>query len=386
MSRDRYRGQEDWEDEEDSDFDEYEEEEEEYRKPGSRNPAWGAGNPIYRGTRRSKGRDESRPYEGQRRRRGSWPCLLIGCASGMLLAVLLAVAGVFVAADTGSTQISHLVPALPVPGGSSGDSSNASMFTQKSQQTLQLATIAQMQVHNQVGDISITVDPGVSTPTVTIVKMVQATSNADAQKEFGRISAQVQADSTTNTLVVSVILPDTSSAILSKNSDAVDVAITLPPGVVSTGVINHAPTQLTLNADTSVGNVLINGLNGVLVVKDSFGNVTVHKATLADGSHLETGTGDVVFDGALNLTGTANPQPMFKIQAEKGNVDVTLPATTNVTLDANINVGSIKSDFPITISNSGGSPSYYGPLMGGATPTAVLVLDVSSGNIDLHEA
>jgi hypothetical protein len=282
-----------------------------------------------------------------------------------------------------------------------------------------------MQVHNQVGDISITVDPDASAPTVTMVKMVQATSSADAQKEFGRISVQVQADSTTNTLVVSVILPDTSSDILSKNSDAVDVAITLPPGVVtSTGQatstsafvageaaagadasqVRNGPERsegsvLELNADTSVGNVLINGLNGVLVVKDSFGNVTVHKAMLADGSHLETGTGDVVFDGALNLsTGvmnhapTSNPQPMFKIQAEKGNVDVTLPATTNVTLDANVNVGSIKSDFPITITNSGGSPSYYGPLVGRdesrpyATPTAVLVLDVSSGNIDLHES
>jgi len=143
-----------------------------------------------------------------------------------------------------------------------------------------------------------------------------------------------------------------------------------------------------------VGNVLVNGLNGMLVVKDSFGNVTVHHATLADGSHLETGTGDIVFDGALDTTGSANPQPMFKIQAEKGNVDVSLPATTNVILDANVNVGSIKSDFAIKVTSTGGSPSYYGPLISSATqspglrptPSAVLVLDVSTGDIDLHQA
>jgi hypothetical protein len=199
----------------------------------------------------------------------------------------------------------------------------------------------------------------------------------------------VQADSTANTLTVSVILPDTSSSILSKDSDAVDVTITLPPGVVT-----KAGVPLSVNVDTSVGNVLITGLHGVLVVKDSFGNVTIHQAILADGSHLETGTGDVVFDGALDLTSSANPHllstprgPMFKIQAEKGNVDVSLPATTNVILDANVNVGSIKSDFPITVTTTAGSPSYYGPLMSSATPpTAMLVLDVSTGNITLHQA
>jgi hypothetical protein len=383
MSRDRYRAEEDWEDEEDGDDDYVEEKE-------------------YSKLQRQRTRGQHRTG-----RRGGWSCLFIGCLGGIVLTILLIAAVIFVASGTGSTQISHLLPALPVPGGSVGGSSSTSTYMQKSQQTLQLASIAQMQVHNQVGDISISVDPGVSAPTVMMVKKVQATSSADAQNEFGRISVQVQANSTTNTMVVSVILPDTSSDILSKDSDAVDVSITLPPGVVAGAGTSPSPTvgtntsagtshvlsragaipapTLVLNADTSVGNVVIDGLNGVLVVKDSFGNVTVHNATLADGSHLETGTGNVDFDGTLNLTSTANPQPMFKIQAEKGNVDVTLPATTNVTLDANVNIGSIKSDFPITITNSAGSPSYYGPLMSDTTPAAVLVLDVSSGNIALHK-
>ncbi len=329
--------------------------------------------------RRRRYRDEEEEDE-PRRGRGSWSCLLLGCVGGVLIVVLLVIAGAFVVAGNGSLPVS-----LPVPGGSSGTGGNAAVHMQQSQQAVQLSSIAQMQVQNQVGDISISVDPSVTTPTVTTVKKVQASSDADAQKEFGRISVEVQGDSSTNTLTVSVTLPATSGTILSKNADAVDVAIALPPGVVSTGVLTHARTQLTLDATTSAGNVVINGLNGVLVVKDSFGNVTVHQATLADGSHLETGTGDVVFDGALDVTGTANAQPMFKMQAEKGNVEVSLPATTNVILDANVNVGSIRSEFPITVTTSAGSPSYYGPLTNGATPpTAVLVLDVSSGDIDLH--
>ena len=357
MSRNRHRGQEDWDEEQndDSDEDQYENE----ARPRQR-------------TRRRQ--DEEEDYDQPQRQRGSWPCLLIGCAGGILIVVLLAVAGVFVVAGNGSIPV-------PVPGGGIGGVSNASTFMQQSQQTLQLATIAQMQIHNQVGDVSITVDSGAAVAMVTTVKKVKAASNNEAQREFGRISVQVQADSSTNTLTVSVILPNTGSSILSKDSDAVDVTITLPPGVIrSTGV------PLTLHADTSVGNVLVKGLNGMLVVKDSFGNVTVHQATLADGSHLETGTGDVVFDGALDTTNSANPQPMYKIQAEKGNVDVSLPASTNVIVDANVNVGSIKSDFAIKVTSTSGSPSYYGPLISSATPpSAVLVLDVSSGNIDLHQ-
>ncbi len=319
--------------------------------------------------RRQDEEEDKRPQ----RRRGSWPCLLKGCVVGILIVVLLAV--VFVIAGNGSNPV-------PVPGGSNGGVSNSSTYMQQSQQTLQLATIAQIQVYNQVGDISISVDPGAVVATVTTVKKVKAGSSSDALKEFGRISVQVQADSSTNAMTVSVILPATGSSILSQNSDAVDVTITLPPGVVkSTGV------PLTLNVDTSVGNVLVNGLNGMLGVKDRFGNVTVRHSTLADGSHLATSTGDVVFDGALDTTGGANPQPMFKIQTEKGNVDISLPATTNVFLDANVNVGSIKSDFAIKVTSTGGSPSYYGPLISSApTSSAVLVLDVSTGDIDLHQA
>ena len=357
MSRDRHRAQEDRDEEQDDDSDE---DDEEYE-------------PRPRQHRRRR-QDEEEEDEQPQRRWGRWPCLLKGCVGGFLIVVLLAIAVVFVIASNSSNPV-------PVPGGSIGGVSNSSTYVQQSQQTLQLATIAQIQVYNQVGDVSISVDPGAAVATVTTVKKVKAGSSSNAQKEFGRISVQVQANSLTNTVTVSVILPGTGSSILSQNSDAMDVTITLPPGVArSTGV------PLILNVDTSVGNVLVNGLNGMLVVKDSFGNVTVHHSTLADGSHLETGTGNVVFDGALDTAGSANPQPMFKIQAEKGNVDVSLPATTNVILDANVNVGSINSDFAIMVTSTGGSPSYYGPLISSATtPSAVLVLDVSTGDIDLHQ-
>jgi len=78
---------------------------------------------------------------------------------------------------------------------------------------------------------------------------------------------------------------------------------------------------------------------------------------------------------------------MYKIQSERGNVDVTLPVTTNIILDANVNVGMINSEFAINVTNTGGSPGYCGPLLSNplTPPSGVLVLDVSSGNIGLHK-
>src|SRR5207248_4021230 len=126
--------------------------------------------------------------------------------------------------------------------------------------------------------------------------------------------------------------------------------------------------------DISIGDVMVSGLNGVLSIKDDVGSIKVGRATLSNGSHLETGTGDVTFNGSLDTTaaGTgvinhAPTVPRYKLQSETGTVDVTLPADTNIVLDANTNAGTITSDFPIDIKTSGGSASFYGPLIPGST-------------------
>jgi len=313
------------------------------------------------------------------KRRNPWTCVLAGCVGVIFAIIIVAVAGMFV-----------LTRSLP-PGGLGGIGN--STYTSSQQQQLLFSNITQVQVHNQIGDVSISVDPNAAMVTVTTVKKVKAANSAEASKEFGRISIQVQPQGTPgNTLAVSINIPDTSGNILGKASDAVDVMIILPPAVSS-----NISTPLTVNVENSVGNVLIAGLNAMLIVKDDIGNVTVHQTRLVDGSHLETGTGNVIFDGSLDTSGSSNANPcsnptgsshpMYKIQSEQGNVDVTLPVTTNVILDANVNVGMIKSEFDINVITTGGSPSYCGPLLSNPPilPGGVLVLDVSSGNIDLHK-
>src|SRR5207248_5327131 len=117
----------------------------------------------------------------------------------------------------------------------------------------------------------------------------------------------------------------------------------------------------TINYDISIGEVMVSGHNCVLSIKDDVGSIKVGRATLSNGSHLETGTGDVTFNGSLDTTGVINQAsttPRYKLQSETGTVDVTLPADTNIVLDANTNAGTITSDFPIDIKTSGGSASF----------------------------
>ncbi len=277
--------------------------------------------------------------------------------------------------------------------GGLGSVGNSQTYSSTNRQSLGPSSIARVQVHNQIGDVSIMVDPGVATTTVTTIKKVKATSSDSASKEFGRIQVLVQPPSTSsNTLTVGTRIPDASGTILGKASDAVDVMIALPPAVST-----NAGTPLAVNIVTSVGSVLVSGLNAVLVVKNDIGNVTAHQTRLVDGSHLETGTGNIIFDGTLATSGSlssdpcTNPSsashPVYKLQSERGNLDVTLPVTTNVILDANVNVGMINSEFAINVTNTDGSPGYCGPLLASSLtpPSGVLVLDVSSGNIGLHK-
>ncbi len=339
----------------DDEYDEYEDER--YRRPRTR---------TYAQTRK-------RPQRKRRR----WPFLLLGCFGGVLLVILAIAVLVFVA-------ISRTTGTIPLPGGPSnvpGIGGNPSAFTKTVMLPVSIPPgnkIAQVQVHNQIGNITVSADPNAQQASVTALKTVKAASQSAAQSEFNAMQVQAGVDSTTNALTVNASVPSSSGTLLGNHNDTIDLTIVVPP-------LNNGDTPVTLDIETSVGDIQVSGLNGVMTVKDDIGNVTVQQAHLFGGSHLETGTGNVTFTGSLDTT--LNPQTTYKLQCEVGNLNVTLPATTSVILDANTNVGNIKSAFPINAQTSNGSANYYGPLLPGASPapTVTLVLDVSSGNISIQK-
>jgi len=319
---------------------------------------------------RARDYDERARQPRRRKQRRAWPWLLLGCAGGIVVLLLAGGIALFIAlrSATGGN-----LPGLP-------GSIAATNYTQQGQIPVTFTTLSLLQINDAIGNVTVTVDANVTAPTLTYVKRVKATSSGAATTEFSKLSVQVSPLGNT-ALTVKANVP--SSNVFSQHNDAIDLTLTLPPSALPAA----ANPPFALSATISIGNITVTGASGLLNLTDQFGNVTVKQATLDDGSHLQTNSGNATFSGSINTTPAAgSTSPLYKLQSETGNVTATLPANTNVTLDANTNLGKISSDFPISVTNSAGGASYYGPLLsnGGQQPAAVLTLDVSTGNVTIH--
>jgi hypothetical protein len=333
---------------------------------------------------RPRTRPQTTQFPEKRQRRG-WSTLLFGCIGGMMTLALIVGVIAFV-----------LLRSVPLNIGGIG---KTSFSKQLAQQSLPItANVTQLQIHNRVGNITIMVDPNATQGTLTGTMKVQAGSNSDADKEFGRIKVDVSPSSDQNALIVNATVPDTSGGLLAGSSDSVDLTIVLPLSVNP-----NPPFKLGISADiAAAGNISVQNFNGLLTLTDNTGNISVKGGLQAEGSCLQTHVGSITFEGSLTIGTTAdtglipcttnttqNPHPWFAMKSGTGNVNVTLSAeTTNLNLDVSTNNGKIISgEFSLNIQqNSDGSASYYGPLTPGTSPTALLALTVSTGNINLHKA
>jgi hypothetical protein len=302
-----------------------------------------------------------------KRRSHPWLWFLGGCSAAILLLLLGIVVAVFAAlrSVTGSSPLPILGPTV-------------NTYTQTSQQTIPINNLQQLKVSSQIGSVDIAVDSSLSTPELTVIKQVREGGQAEADEEFKRISVQIQPGLTS--LQVTTTLPQSEG--LNGPNDTVNLRFKLPTQV------NQGATPFELNVELAVGDVHIQGLNGMLVVENEAGNITVERTTLTNGSSLRTVNGQVTFNGTLDTRPVAGGRPLFQIHSEVGQLNVTLPASTAVVVDAYVNSGKIVSAFPIQVSTNAGSATYYGPLVPGSgpMPAALLRLDVGTGTINLHSA
>src|SRR5215467_4935524 len=94
--------------------------------------------------RRRRRYDEEAEFRPRRRRRARWPFLLVGCIGGIFIVAIVVAAGIFALSSR-------------LPTGGLGSIGNARTFTSTNQQQLPVSSsIAQVQVHNQIGNVSIT--------------------------------------------------------------------------------------------------------------------------------------------------------------------------------------------------------------------------------------
>ncbi|GHO88371.1 hypothetical protein [Dictyobacter formicarum] len=327
------------------------------------------------------------------RKQRVWPTLLAGCIIGVLLVVgvlaLLVILGINSIQNGG-----HLsgLPGLP----------STKPFKQTITQDTGAGPFTSIQVCDKIGNVNLRVDPTATTTRVTALKTVQATDETAAASLFKQVTVEVQpptasskalscsnlqstptatGNATTgnanNVLLINVTLPKPVD-------NQVDLTVTLPAAAIQT--TDHP--SLAVDIEATKGDVTVAGISGVLKLHNVAGNINVTHAIMADGSQLETGQGNVNFDGFLFMPADAQASARYMLRNESGTITATLPANTNVTLDANTNVGAIHSDFPIPVTNNGGPVNYHGPLnpSAGSTSLATLVLDVSTGDVYIKKA
>lgn len=319
------------------------------------------------------------------RKRRVWPILLAGCGIGFILALGALALSVFLGINVIQNG-GHItgIPGLPTN----------HPFSQTETQTIALTQISNVLICDKIGNVTMKVDPSATKTTVTALKTVQATNTSNAQTLLKKVSVEIQppgtitnalscttptATSTTtaNTLTINVTLPQVSD-------NQVDLTITVPPIAVQSD--QNPPT---INVEAPRGNIDVEGISGKLLLQGNTGNITVAKAILSNGSQLQTSAGNITFSGFLLIPTSIDTASdvSYMLSNETGDINVTLPANTNVMLNAYTNIGTIKSDFPIKTSNQGGSITYSGPLNSAieSSTSATLILHLSTGNVHIYK-
>lgn len=339
------------------------------------------------------------PRRAQPQRRRSWPTLLLGCIGGILIVALIAAIALYLLIHN---IAGNVFPGLGIGGSTYSD--------QQRSVTLSIpSTITQVQINNSVGNMSVSVDTtntSGTTATLSYTKKVQASSSSNATTEFGRISVNTGNGTTASCPQASCL--SISTTIPNATQDSVDLILVLPANVnrLPSTVTNTPP--FTLNANTTVkGDITVQNFEGAVNLRASKqGNVSMQHGLLVAGSCLVTNIGNVTFNALLDVSFSSSlvpcttststdPHAWYEFKSEGGNVDATLNPSLNIIIDANTNFGKLNSDFPLTPASTlipycGTSPptsTYFcGPLVAGSTlPSAILKLDVSTGNINIHK-
>jgi len=123
------------------------------------------------------------------------------------------------------------------------------------------------------------------------------------------------------------------------------------------------------------GNLALDGCSGPLDLQTNFGDIEVRDATEA-ALTLKTESGEIDFSGSLHAEG------VHRVESGFGKVHLILPADAAFDLDAETNLGSIKTDFPVTVSQFE-EKHLVGEVNGGGPS---LQIHTDSGDITLESA
>lgn len=138
------------------------------------------------------------------------------------------------------------------------------------------------------------------------------------------------------------------------------------------------PRNADLELKNDAGSITVSGIAGQISCSADAGSVKVTDSWLYGNSKLKTDAGAITFSGALDSRGS------YAMSSDAGTVTVTLPPNASFRLDAKTDVGSINSDFPLTIQRD--FPGGKARCDVGRPPYPTLKLRTDVGSINIRQA
>ena len=137
------------------------------------------------------------------------------------------------------------------------------------------------------------------------------------------------------------------------------------------------PRNADLELKNDAGSITVDGIAGQFSCVTNAGSVKVTDSWLYGNSRLKTDAGSIAFSGALD------PRGSYSMGSDAGSVSVTLPPNASFRLDARTDVGSINSDFPLTIQRD--YPGGKARCDVGLPPYPTLKLRTDVGSINIRQ-
>jgi DUF4097 and DUF4098 domain-containing protein YvlB len=128
---------------------------------------------------------------------------------------------------------------------------------------------------------------------------------------------------------------------------------------------------------TNGGSITMDGAKGKLKANTEFGGIRIRNAEAVT---LELKTNN----GAVDFTGSLGKGPHM-INSEFGEVNLTLPADSNLSVDLKTEFGSIRSDLPITVTLNGTSNSTGDQIVGTINDGGEqLTVEANNGSVNIY--
>lgn len=240
--------------------------------------------------------------------------------------------------------------------------------------------IRSIHVEAQVGDITITRADG-DKISVDGERVAYGDSNQMAQDRLRYVCLDAVQDGDAVRVIGAVMQSEPSSPnAVNPIRGRTNVVLRVPSGLsvdlrTSTGKVALDGLKGTVEALVDMGSVEARSIAGNLTVRTSAGRIAVTDAAIEEELLLATSMGDIEFGGSL---GARN-----YVEASAGRVQMTVPRSTCVRIDAATTAGKVKTKLPVTLRKSEAANSSAVGILGQGEPTGDLTIRVSMGDINI---